>query len=180
MSDDNARTLADDRRRLLAELELERNQVWRNIEWCRIRDIERPFISDWSLKDIVGHLTTHESEVVTAFRDLREGRRPTYFDIDDLDRWNHDHVERKRAVDFFSLLEQLRSSRTRLLEELALVEDQNLVDEETPEHKLVRSVIEHDRAHWHEIAALLAGMEGVRPLTSSKRNPAATTVSSSS
>ncbi|MCK9520560.1 MAG: hypothetical protein M0R74_16275 [Dehalococcoidia bacterium] len=176
MSDDNARTLADDRRRLLHEMEVERNQVWRNIEWCRIRDIDRPFVARWSLKDIVGHLTTHESEVVTAFRDLREGRRPTYFDITDIDRWNHDHVERKQAVDFWSLLEQLRGSRTRLLEELALVSNEDLTNDATPENRLVRSVIEHDRAHWHEIAARLAGMEGARP-ASSERNPAATTAS---
>jgi hypothetical protein len=177
MADDNVRTLADDRRRLLHEMEVERNQLWRNIEWCRIRDIDRPFVAEWSLKDIVGHVATHESEVVAAFRDLREGRRPVYFEIDDIDRWNHDHVERKHAVDFWSLLEQLRSSRTRLHEELALVNDEDLTNEATPEYRLVRGIIEHDRGHWHEIAARLAGMEGARP-ASEERAPAATTISS--
>jgi hypothetical protein len=52
--DDNNRTNADDRRRLLHEMEVERNQLVRNIETCRIRDIDRPFIGEWSLKDIVG------------------------------------------------------------------------------------------------------------------------------
>ena len=55
---------ADERRRLLGELELERNQLMRNIETCRIRDIDRPFIGSWSLKDIVGHIASWEAEVV--------------------------------------------------------------------------------------------------------------------
>ena len=54
--DDDARALVDERRRLLHELEVERNQLIRNIETCRIRDIDRPFIGDWSLRDIVGHV----------------------------------------------------------------------------------------------------------------------------
>ena len=57
---------ADERRRLLGELELERNQLMRNIETCRIRDIDRPFIGSWSLKDIVGHIASWEAEKVTA------------------------------------------------------------------------------------------------------------------
>lgn len=175
--DDTPRTLADERRRLFQELEVERNQVWRNIEWCRIRDIDRAFAGEWSLRDIVGHLASHEAEVVSAFRDLREGRPVTYFDIPDLDRWNADHVERKRGIDFWSLLEQLRGSRAHLLEELDAVSDELLTDETSTQYRLLRSVIDHDRGHWHEIAARLAGMEGAR-LTSAERNPAATTATS--
>jgi hypothetical protein len=144
------------------ELELERNQVWRNIEWCRIRDIDRPFAGDWSLKDIVGHLASHESEIVSGLRDLHDGRALTYFQIPDLDRWNRDHVERKRGIDFWSLLEQLRGSRALLLEELAKVSDEVITDESTSECRLVHALIDHDREHWHEIAAVLAGMEAFR------------------
>jgi hypothetical protein len=82
MTDDDARSLADERRRLLGNLELERNQLIRNIEFCRIRDIDRPFIGDWSLKDIVGHLASWEAEVVAALRELREGKRPRLLDFD--------------------------------------------------------------------------------------------------
>lgn len=177
MSDDDVRVRADERRRLLGELELERNQVWRNIEWCRIRDIDRPFVGEWSLGDIVGHLASHEAEVVSAFRDLREGRPAGYFAIGDQDRWNNDHVERKRGVDFWSLLEQLRSSRARLLDEMALVSDEVLTDEASTENRLVRALITHDRAHWHEVAAKLAGMAGVRPVSSEQNESATTTPS---
>jgi hypothetical protein len=163
MSDDMTGR-ADERRRLLHELEKERSQLVRNIETCRIRDIEHAFIGEWSLKDIVGHVASWEAEVVTGLRELREGRRPAVLDFEEanLDSWNLDHVERKRALDFWSIFEQLRGGRTRLLEEVALHDDEALTDEGSTAGLLVRSVIDHDREHWHEIAAKLAGMAGVR------------------
>lgn len=177
MTDDDVRVRTDERRRLLGELELERNQVWRNIEWCRIRDIDREFVGKWSLGDIVGHLASHEAEVVTALRDEREGRPSGYFTIGDLDRWNADHVERKRGVDFWSLLEQLRSSRARLLDELSLISDEVLTDEAGSSQRLIRALIDHDRSHWHEIAAKLAGMAGVRQISHEPNDSATTTPS---
>ena len=38
---ENTQNAAEERRRLLHELEVERNQLIRNIETCRIRDIDR-------------------------------------------------------------------------------------------------------------------------------------------
>ena len=164
MADDDSRSHADELRRLLGELELERKQLIRNIETCRIRDIERPFIAEWSLKDIVGHIASWEAEVVSALRDLREGARPAVLDFDPttLNRWNQDHAERKRELNFWSVLEQLRGGRQRLLEEVALLDDDVLTEESSPERSLVHSMIDHDREHWHEIAAVLAGMPGAR------------------
>lgn len=164
MPEDDTTTFADERRRLLHELEVERNQFIRNVETCRIRDIERPFIGEWSLKDIVGHIASWEAEVVTAFRELRDGKRPALLDFDtaQLDNWNQDHVERKRNVDFWSLMDQLRGGRQRLIEELAAVSDEDLGSENSLQARLVRSTLDHDRGHWHEIAARLAGMPGAR------------------
>ena len=79
--DDNEKSGAEERRRILRELELERKQLIRNIETCRIRDIEKPFVGEWSLKDIVGHVASWEAEVVTAFRELHDGKRPAVIDF---------------------------------------------------------------------------------------------------
>lgn len=164
MTDDDTRVRTDERRRLLAELDLERNQLMRNIETCRIRDIDRPFIGEWSLKDIVGHAATWEAEVVTAMREYREGREPALntFDRDSLAEWNQDHVERKRDLDFWSVLEQLKGGRARLLDELSTISAEDLTAEGSYYQRLVQSCIEHDRYHWHDIAAKLAGMAGAR------------------
>jgi hypothetical protein len=164
MAEEDIRSYADERRRILVELERERNQLLRNIETCRIRDIDRPFIGEWSLKDIVAHVASWEAEVVTAFRELAEGKRPALFDFDTSrrDSWNQDHVERMREVNFFGVMERLHGGRHRLIEQITSVDDESLGEEGTPHNRLLRSVIEHDRYHWREIAVRLAGMEGVR------------------
>jgi hypothetical protein len=164
MTDDDVRGFADERRRLLVELDRERNQFIRNVETCRIRDIERPFLGDWTLKDIVAHVASWDAAVVSAFRGLREGKHPTILDMDEgeVDDWNADHVERSRNLNFWSVLEQLHGGRERLMEEIALLDDEETGAEGTIHHRLLRAVIDHDRIHWHEIAAKLAGMAGAR------------------
>lgn len=164
MTDDTLGSPADERRRLMSRLDVEFNQVLRNIEACRIRNIERPLIGEWSLKDIVGHLASWEAEVVTSLRELREGQRPKLLDFDpaELDEWNRDHVERKRDLDFWSVLEQFKGGHNRLVEELDLATDEDIATEHSVHNRLLLSVIDHERQHWHEIAAHLAGIEGVR------------------
>ena len=162
---DDMRGAADERRRLLHSLEVERNQLIRNIETCRIRDIDRAFIGEWSLKDIVGHVASWEAEVVSGLRDVKRGKRPAVLDFDDstTNAWNQDHVERKRGLEFFNVMDQLKGGRERLLEALDDVSDEELTAESSLYGELVETVIEHDREHWHQIAATLAGLERVRP-----------------
>lgn len=165
MSDNDVRGYADERRRILVELERERKQLTRNIETCRIRDINHPLVEEWSLKDIVAHVGSWEAETVFALKQLRKGQRPAMFDFDrnTLDEWNQEHVERLREVDFFAVLQRLDWGRERLLEQLSFLDDETVGAEGTPVHNLLKGVIKHDRDHWREIAARLAGMAGVRP-----------------
>lgn len=164
MSDDDARVLTDERRRLMHELEVERNQLIRNIETCRIRDIERPFVDQWSVKDIVGHVASWEAEFILALREIRAGERPALLDLDANHRnqWNQDHVERKRDLNFWSVLEQLKGGRARLVEELTHFTDEELAAEDSHLGAIVRVATEHDREHWHRLAAHLAGLENER------------------
>ena len=164
MVEDDTRSFVDERRRLLGELELERNQLMRNIETCRIRDIERPIIGDWSLKDITGHVSAWEAELISALREARAGRRPALLDFEDahVDAWNQDRVERLRSLTFWSVLELLKAGRARLLALLAEFDDDALGEDGRVPNRLVRVIVEHDREHWRQIAAYLAGMSGVR------------------
>jgi hypothetical protein len=166
VADDDTRGYADERRRLLHQLDVERGQLIRNIETCRIRDIERPFIGSWSLKDIVGHVASWEAEVVAAFHELEKGKRPALLDSDesteDEDEWNREHVERKRGLEFWNVLDQLKAGREELLEALDSVTDEDLAADGSNYARVVQSAIDHDREHWHGIAAALAGLEGAR------------------
>lgn len=174
----DTRSFADERLRLLHELHVERNQLVRNIETCRIRDIENTFIDEWSLKDIVGHINSWESEVVAGFHDLKLNKAPELLNFDQqrIHEWNQDHVERKRSIPFWSLYEQFQGGRDRLLKEIEDVSDEDLGTEGSIHNRLVRSVIDHDRDHWHQIAARLAGMAGVRERSISVPEDATATV----
>ena len=165
MAEDDPRSWAEERRYLVGRLDLEFNQLVRNIETCRIRDIERPFIDRWSLKDIVGHVATWEAEVLKAIRELREGSRPELLDFDEskINEWNEDRRLRKAELGFQSVFEQLLGGHQRLVDEIALIGDEDVATEGTVHNLLVQSDIDHLVEHWHEIAAKLAGMEGVRP-----------------
>jgi len=164
MADDETTGYADERRRLLVALERERNQLIRNIETCRIRDIERPFIGEWSLKDIVGHVSSWEAEVIVSLRQLRDGKSPDLlrFAPDRVPEWNADHVERKRSLNFWDLYQQLISGRQRLLDEVAQFDDEAIGADGAVAGRLLRATLDHDRHHWHDIAANLAGMAGAR------------------
>jgi len=179
MSDDDVRARADERRRMLNELEVERNQLIRNIETCRIRDIDRPFIGDWSLKDIVGHVSSWEVEFTSSLRGARGGdpAMPPVLSAEEEDAWNAAEVERKRATPFWELMDQLHEGRASLLEVLGEFSDEELTEDGGVPAASVQEVLAHDRRHWHEIAAKLAGMAGVRGV-SAEPNEAATTTSS--
>jgi uncharacterized damage-inducible protein DinB len=179
VSDDDVRVRSDERRRLLGELELERNQLLRNIETCRIRDIDRPFIGDWSLKDIVAHVVACESEWIESLADVRAGQRPRTDAVtaENEDEANAAQLVAKAGTPFWELLKELESGRAAVLEALGSFSDEEVTDEASDCARVVREVISHDRRHWHEIAAKLAGMAGVRAV-SPDPNPAATTTSS--
>lgn len=167
MAEDDPRSLVEERRLIIGRLELEFNQLVRNVETCRIRDIDRPFIDEWSLKDIVGHVATWEAEVLKALRELREGRHPELFDFDEslLDHWNQDRVDRKRELGFQSVFEQLHGGHQRLLEEIELLSDDDVATIGSVHNKLIQGTIDHLVEHWHDIAAKLAGMEAARPVS---------------
>ncbi|MEZ4492988.1 MAG: DinB family protein [Dehalococcoidia bacterium] len=164
MTDDETTGYADERRRLMVVLERERNQLIRNIETCRIRDIDRPFIGEWSLKDIVGHISSWEAEVVVSIRQVRDGQSPDLlrFAPSRVPEWNADHVERKRSLHFWDLFQQLQAGRKRLLEEVAQLTDEQIGADGAVAGLLLQATLDHDRHHWHDIAAKLAGMAGAR------------------
>jgi hypothetical protein len=164
MADEETTGYADERRRLTVALERERGQLIRNIETCRIRDIDRPFIGDWSLKDIVGHVSSWEAEVIVSLRQLRDGKSPDLlrFAPSRVPEWNEDHVERKRSLHFWDLYQQLSDGRQRLVDEIAQLSDEAIGAEGSVAGRLLQATLDHDRHHWHDIAAKLAGMAGAR------------------
>lgn len=152
--DEDGRSFAAARRELLGQLELDRKQLLRNIDTCRIRDITRPFIGARSLTGIVRHITSREAAVVAAFRDGPKAApageaRPA----DDGD---------SSLEAFVAAMAELRETRAALMTEIARVDDEAIAADGSALRALVQSCIDHDREHWHAIAANLAGMPSLR------------------
>lgn len=164
MSDDDARVRADERRRLLAEFELERNQLLRNIETCRLRDFTHPFIGEWSVLDIVEHVAESETAAAASLRAYRGGR------IEGIPVFACDEQPAPAERDFSQLspaLERLRQTRESLLNAMVEFSDEEITAEGSFPLRLVEACTEHDKLHWHDIAAKLAGMAGARRLAPS-------------
>ena len=164
MAENDTRTYADERRRLIGQLEKDRAQLLRNIETCRIRDIESPIVGEWSLKDIVGHISYWETTISTNLIDLREGRDGSLqkFAISEseLQLLNEKNISKRRSDLFWRLLDELNEGRINLMSEVSLLTDNDLGEDGTKERDLVSVVFMHDREHWRLIAAYLAGLGG--------------------
>ena len=164
MAENDTRTHADERRRLIGQLEKDRAQLLRNIETCRIRDIESPIVGEWSLKDIVGHISYWETTIPVNLINLREGRDTSsqIFTISEpeLQLLNEENVSKRRPDLFWQLLDELNEGRGTLMSEVSLLTDNDLGEDGTKERDLVSAVFMHDREHWRLIAAYLAGLGG--------------------
>lgn len=159
MNADDIRVRADERRRLLAEFELERNQLVRNIETCRLRDITHPFIGSWSVLDIIEHVASTEAAATTSLRAFRGGAAQS---APEFECNSAPAVAGRDLSQLWPALERLRQTREDLLAVMAEFSDEELTGEGSFPPALVKACKEHDKLHWHEIAAKLAGMAGVR------------------
>lgn len=85
---------------------------------------DRPGFDGWSLKDLVGHVTTWEDDTVRAALEWLQGRDHTPQNADpnwDLDTWNAEQVSAKRGQPLTSLLVELGATHSRLVSVLTLM-----------------------------------------------------------
>ena len=160
MVENDTRTYSDERRRLIGQLEKDRAQLLRNIETCRIRDIEIPIVGGWSLKDIIGHVVFWETQKTEQLTALREENKISFLKqtTEEVDELNKKNVLRRRQDVFWEILAELNDGRHKLMLEINLLSDDQLGADGAVERNLVSAVSLHDRDHWRPIAAYLAGL----------------------
>ncbi|MHB8625828.1 MAG: DinB family protein [Aggregatilineales bacterium] len=113
----------------------------------------RPYVVGlWSIKDALAHLTTWESEVVTALASLNPAHAPHVIDIEDIDEYNEEHyrVNVRRPLDV--ILEDFHGVHKHLLKAVEALDDRTLDDgrrfawmEGEPLWYLIA-----ENAYWHE------------------------------
>jgi hypothetical protein len=158
----------DEKRLTLHQLQVERNQLLRNVRNTRVKDIENAFVGEWSVKDVVCHVAIWEREVVKALEQIRAGKHPEILDFDEsrLDEWNAATLAACRDWTLAQALEDLDRTRKELLAAVEGFSDEEAFRPGSVVAYLLEATSGHDREHWHEIAARLAGLPGARPDTS--------------
>jgi len=100
--------------------------------------MEPDVIGDWSVKDILGHVTTWEEEALKYLPlILNGGRPPRYTQFGGIDAFNAQMAEQKRDMTLSDVLRQLDETHRRLIDYLQNVPEEHFT-RETPFRRRLR------------------------------------------
>lgn len=119
------------------------------------RMIEPGVVGDWSVKDLLGHITTWEEESLTHLPAILESRRiPTYSQLHgSLDRFNAKSFEEKRAVPLREILSRLNETHQRLLDFVEHAPEEQIAHETRFRRRLRLDTYSHYPEHARAIQA---------------------------
>ncbi|MBI4338241.1 MAG: DinB family protein [Chloroflexi bacterium] len=107
---------------------------------------EQGVIGAWSAKDIMGHISTWEDEAVKGVQLLLEGKpQPRYGNVD---QWNQQAAEQRRALTPKQAAEALRRTHTRTVELL-----QGLPEQAYQQDAVRRFLLMETTEHYDEHGA---------------------------
>jgi uncharacterized protein (TIGR03083 family) len=114
---------------LLSSLATSRQQLLAAIDGLSDEELTQPgAMDDWSVKDLLSHLTAWEAELVKLLAQLRTSKRPAYFDLGNVDDLNAKwHKEtKKRPLD--RVLADFEGVRKQTLRRLESYSNEELTD----------------------------------------------------
>lgn len=139
-----------DKARLLGGLENE----WKALQvtWEGLADnvlMEPGVVGQWSLRDLLAHITTWEEEVLKSLPVIMEGHRlPRYGDID---AFNARDQEKKRSLALSEVKRELATTHEKLLRFLVSLPEVAKSQERRFLHRLRLDTYNHYREHAAEI-----------------------------
>src|SRR5215472_18475202 len=125
------------KQQLLKELE----KAWRTFEesYAGLSDsqlMEPGVIEDWSVKDILAHVSTWEEEALKYLPlILTGGRPPRYIQFGGIDAFNAQRAEQKRDLALSEVLRQLEEMHRLLLDFLQSVPEEHFTRETRFRHR---------------------------------------------
>src|SRR6266699_4214024 len=138
-----------DKQQLLKQLE----KAWRTIEesYAGLSDsqLTEPGVMDnWSVKDILAHVTTWEEEVLKYLPlILTGGKPPRYIQSGGIDAFNAQMAEQKRGLALSEVLRQLDETHRRLLDYIRSVPAEPFTRETRFRHRLRLDTYSHYPQH---------------------------------
>jgi hypothetical protein len=110
---------------------------------------------DWSVKDILAHITTWERRMVQWMEETMQGERPQMLPPgmtwDDLDLWNEQTYLEQKDLPLPTVLSNFHSSFTQVLEIVEAIPEEDLIDPERFEWRQGKPLwqIVSANTHWH-------------------------------
>jgi hypothetical protein len=125
-------------------------------------------VEDWSVKDIIAHITTWEEEALKHLPVIMAGgRQPRYVTLGGLDAFNARMTEQKRQLSFAEVLRQRDETHRRLVDFVSSVPDRCLQGETRTRRRLRLDTYSHYPIHtkairaWREQRSAPAALESV-------------------
>jgi hypothetical protein len=115
---------------------------------------------DWSVKDILAHVTTWEEEALKYLPLIIEGRRPPrYITYGGIDAFNAQSTEQKRSLSLSDVLRQLEEIHSRLIDYVQSVPEEQFTRETRFRHRLRLDTYSHYPLHSKMIRDWREGRE---------------------
>ena len=117
------------------------------------RLVERGVVDDWSVKDVLAHVTTWEEEALKYLPLIAQGGKPPRYSVqyDSLDAFNALSTEQKRSHTLTEVLMQLEEKHQELLEYIRGVPEALLIRETPFRHRLRLDTYSHYPLHTRMI-----------------------------
>ena len=114
--------------------------------------MEPGIMGDWSVKDILAHVTTWEEEALKYLPlILTGGRPPRYIQFGGIDAFNAQMAEQKRNITLSDVLRQLDETHLRLLDYLQSVPEEHFTPETRFRRRLRLDTYSHYPLHARAI-----------------------------
>jgi uncharacterized protein (TIGR03083 family) len=129
------------------------NKAWAEIKesYAGLSDsqLAEPGVTgDWSVKDILAHVTTWEEEALKYLPLIIEGGRPPrYKTYGGIDAFNAQRTEQKRSLSLSEVLRQLDETHERLIDYVRSVPEEQFTRETRFRHRLRLDTYSHYPLH---------------------------------
>ncbi len=143
---------------------MKKQQVFQKLEqaWTALKEfyaglsdaqlMEPGVMDEWSVKDILAHVTTWEEEALKYLPlILTGGRLPRYIQSGGIDAFDAQMAEQKRDMAFSEVLRQLEETHRRLLDYLRSLPDEHFTRETPFRHRLRLDTYSHYPLHARAI-----------------------------
>jgi len=119
-------------------------------------------IGNWSVKDILNHLTIWEEEAAKAFEIWKVGIEPDWSHIDDLDQFNNKTVKERRKNNLTKIKSQLQLIHNGVIENMKSISDEEYAKRGGAPKWLATLITAHISEHTSRILEYKKTLEHTR------------------